>query len=434
MDVEGIRGRNGVVIHKNKGDGSGYRSYEVHQRERVGESTEKIKPSQLINADFKRNPYPVFEVLRENYPFYRNWLSNNYWVTRYDDVTSIFADEANFESRSNAWRYGIEGFGTDLGSELSVLAAEEHVTDSVVEDLAIQTAERFKQADTPDLAIDFAAAFAQALLARLYGIPDSDGALFARLYWQMKRGVSWHPELQKAGRKAIGTLMDYFEQRLTATPVVESSVLDSLLSLDRLVGANDVVATLLERDHETLHGALSNLWFLLLTHPDSLGKIGDEGRLMKLAYLETLRHSAPTLVAERYARHEVERFGKLIPKGALLICAAGAANRDPRVFSEPDRFVVDRRDICQREPRGQYRADGLASGIAFGLGKPSIYPAIPEDRPRSRYALTRDTVVSASMVMLEVCGEVVLAAGASPGMTSLSVGEMHTCWSLPVRF
>jgi pulcherriminic acid synthase len=433
MDVEGIRGRNGVVIHKNKGDGSGYRSYEVHQRERVGESTEKIKPSQLISPDFKRNPYRVFEVLRENYPFYRNWLSNNYWVTRYDDVTSIFADEANFESRSNAWRYGIEGLGADLGSELSVLAAEEQVTDTVVKYLATQTAERLKRADTPDLAIDFAATFAQALLAELYGIPDSDAALFARLYWQMKRGVSWHPELQKQGRKAIDGLIDYFAQRLKGASVVEGSVLDSLLSLDRSVSANDVVATLLERDHETLHGALANLWCLLLTHPGSLEKVGNEDRLMKLAYLETLRHSPPTLVAERYARHEVERFGKLIPKGALLICAAGAANRDPRVFSEPDRFVVDRPDICQREPRGQYRADGLASGIAFGLGRPSTHPAIPEDRPRSRYALTRDTAVRASMVMLEVCGEVGLATGAAPEMTSLTLGEMHTCWSLPVQ-
>ena len=153
---------------------------------------------------------------------------------------------------------------------------------------------------------------------------------------------------------------------------------------------------------------------------------------MKLAWLETLRHSTPILCTERFARHEVERFGKLIPKGALLICAAGAANRDPRVFSDPYSFIVDRRDLAQREPRGQYRADGLASGIAFGLGRPSRYPAVPEDRPRSRYALIRDTAVAISMALIETLERIDLVAGSQPALTSLKPGEMHACWSLPV--
>ena len=146
------------------------------------------------------------------------------------------------------------------------------------------------------------------------------------------------------------------------------------------VTVKDIVVTLLERDHETLHGTLANLWFLLLTHPEEQQQAISDRRLMKLAYLETLRHSTPVLSAHRYARHEIERFGRLIPEGAQLVCSAAAANRDPKIFNDPDSFIVDRKDMCQRESRGQYRADGLAAGIAFGLGKPSIHPAIPEDR------------------------------------------------------
>ena len=123
--------------------------------------------------------------------------------------------------------------------------------------------------------------------------------------------------------------------------------------------------------------------------------------MLKLAYLETLRHSPPVLSAERFALREVERFGRLIPEGAKLICSAAAANRDPQIFKNPEEFKVDRRDMCQREPRGQYRADGLASGIAFALGKPSIHPAVPEDRPRSRYAIIRDAAVSASQILID---------------------------------
>ena len=155
---------------------------------------------------------------------------------------------------------------------------------------------------------------------------------------------------------------------------------------------------------------------------------------MKSAYLETLRHSTPVLLARRFARHEVERFGQLLPEGALVCCAAGAANRDPRIFGEPDRFFVKRKDMTQREPRGQYRADGLPSGLAFGLGRPSRHPALPEDRPRSLYAITRDVAVVASNLVLEMLPDLHLQAGAAPALRALRVGEMHTCWSLPVAF
>ena len=64
----------------------GYRTYEVYQRERVGETTNLIKPRQLISDEYLSDPYPLVAILRENYPCYRDWLSNCFWITRYDDV------------------------------------------------------------------------------------------------------------------------------------------------------------------------------------------------------------------------------------------------------------------------------------------------------------------------------------------------------------
>lgn len=428
-----VIGRNGVVITKKTTDGAGFRTYEVHQRERVGESTEKIKPQELISDEYREDPYPVLETLRENYPFYRNWNSNNYWVTRYNDVTSIFADEANFESRTNAWCYGLYDLGRDFGDHIDVLRVEERQTDLMAESLANNLAEALSELDHPDLVQDFSGPFAAKLLSTLFGVPEEREEDFTRSYWAMHRGANWSPQLQEEGRRAVQRLIELFEPLIAARRgEPREDIVSAMLEADESVTSSDVVATLLERDFETLHGALANLWYLLMTHPDEFEKAKSDARLMKLAYLETIRHSTPTLSAERFARHEVERFGKLIPQGALLICSAAAANRDPRIFSDPARFIVDRKDICQREPRGQYRADGLASGIAFGLGKPSIHPAVPEDRPRSRYALTRDTVVTASMALVETIPHLSLVEGAEPKLASLTVGEMHTCWSLPV--
>ncbi len=430
-------GNNGVAAAPRQIKTSiGYRSYEIYQRQRVRDSTEKLKPSDLVSDDYRVDPYPILGTLREHYPCYRDWLGNAYWITRYDDVTSIFADDANFETRSKLWHYGLEGYGRDLRSELPVLEAQAARTDQGIETIARSITTDLAASDAPDLAVDFAARLSVELLAHTLDLPKEDIGKFAGLYWRLQRGVSWEPKAQADGRQALHALADYIAPLLDARRNNPGDdVLSAIAALELEGGsatAADVVTTLLEGDHETLQGAFANLWFLLLTHPDQLARVRQEPRLLKYAYYETLRHSAPVLSAKRFARHEVERFGQLLPEGALLICSAAAANRDPRIFDNPDEFQIDRKDVCQREPRGQYRADGLASGIAFGLGKPSKYPALPEDRPRSLYALTRDTVITASRILLEEFPGLRLADGASPRLESLRVGDMHTCWHLPV--
>ena len=439
--TQGVAGRNGVVIRKRahrKEEAPVYRNYEVHQRERVGESTEKIKPTQLISEDYRCNPYPLLEVLRENYPCYRDWLANSYWITRYNDVTSVFADDANFETRTKTWVMGLATGGRDLGQVLPVLITMTALTDHYAETISTELARSLAKKHEGDLATEFTIRFSLELLLKILDIPESDSGDFARLYWRIQRGGSWNPLLQQDALKACRELVTYFQPILEARRSHPGEDLISTIAQldldDHPANAEDLVVTLLEGDHETLQGSLSNLWFLLLSHPEEFAKARTERRLMKLAYLETLRHSTPVINRHRFARHEIERFGKLLPQGARIVCSAAAANRDPRIFGDPDTFNVGRKDLCQREPRGQYRADGLASGIAFGLGKPSVHPAVPEDRPRSRYALIRDTVVTVSQVLLEHLDNITIIPGADPQLSSLTVGEMHTCWKLPVTF
>lgn len=433
-------GRNGVpvVARPSRTRGDGYRTYEVHQRMRVNESTEKIQPHRLLSSDFLRDPYPTLAVLRENYPCYRDWIGNSYWITRYDDVTSVFVDDANFETRSKLWFYAREGYGRDLGEELPVLTAFAQRIDANAREVAESILKPLAMRGNVDLAVEFAARYPLELLARAIDLPEADFTRFVELYWRMQRGAGWNPRFEHAGFAALEQLVEYFrpilEQRRRDPGDDVISAIAGLELPDGPATAEDLVVTLLERDHETLHGALANLWHLLLSHPDQLEYVTRERRMVKFAYLETLRHSAPVIAARRFARHEVERFGRLLPEGALVVCSAAAANRDPRIYADADRFIVGRKDLCQREPRGQYRADGLPAGMAVGLGKPSKHPAIPEDRPRSLYAITRDTAVTASQAVLDLLPHLRLKRGAEPVLRSLAVGEMHTCWQLPVEF
>jgi pulcherriminic acid synthase len=417
---------------------AGYRSYEVYQRERVDESSTSITPRRLIGDEMLSDPFHLLELVREHEPCYRDWVGNRFWITRYDDVTSVFTDEANYETRSKRWRYGRPDAGRDLGTELPVLEARANRIDDAVEGIVERILHDLDGSEERDLATGFAARLPLELWGAVLDLPRTDLPEFSARYWRMQRGHSWDTRAQHDGLAAIDELVAYIDPLLAERRADPGDDLISAvagLEVDSgTVTASDIVATILEADHETLHGGLANLWLRLLTDGEQLAVVRDDRRLVKFAWLEALRHSPPVLSADRFSRHEVERFGRLIPEGALLTCSAAGTNRDPRVFDDPESFVVERRDLCQREPRGQYRADGLPSGIAFGLGPPSRHPAVPKERPRSIYAITRDVAVTASQMLLDAHPDIRLAPGCAPTMRSLRLGEMHTCWALPVTW
>lgn len=416
---------------------AGFRTYEVYQRERVWEPRPPIKPRELYTPQFLDDPYPVLTALREATPCYRDWPGNAFWVTRYDDVTSVFVDEPNYVTRPRAWFAELEGIGQNRRDEIAVRGCVTRIVDAAAAEVAHALCDELAAeqdgAGAADLAIGFAARYPVELWARVLGLPAPSFAWFAERLLRLRRAGSWEPRSREDARTAFHELLAGLQ------PVVaqrRDAPGDDLISVIAGLGGDerDVVATLLEEDHDTLHGSLANLWFLLLTHRDQLGIVTEERRLVKAAWLEAMRHSTPVLIARRFTRHEVERFGRLLPDGALVVCSAAAANRDRRAFPDPDTFSITRKDLCHREARGHYRADGLCSPVSFGTGAPSKHPALPEDRPRSRFALTRDTAVTASRVLLERLGDVTLAAGATPTLRSLQWGELRTCWSLPVTF
>ncbi|MDX2378599.1 MAG: hypothetical protein QNM02_02430 [Acidimicrobiia bacterium] len=417
---------------------AGYRSYEVFQRERVAESSTSITPRRLIGDEMLTSPFPLLGLVREHEPCYRDWVGNRFWVTRYDDVTSVFTDDANYETRSRRWRAAREDLGRDLCREIPVLEARARRTDDALVGIVERILSDLGRDDGPDVATGLAARLPLELWGAVLDLPPADLPEFSSRYWLMQRSHGWDTSAKRDGGTAIDELVAYFEPLLARRRANPGDDLISAIAGLEVDGppvdAGDIVATILEADHETLHGGLANLWFRLLVDDEQLAVVRDDRRLVKFAWLEALRHSPPVLTAERFSRHEVERFGRLIPDGALLACSAGAANRDPRTFEDPDAFIVERSDLCQREPRGQYRADGLPSGIAFGLGPPSRHPAMPKERPRSDYAITRDVAVTASRMLLEAHPGIRLAPGFAPTMRSLRLGEMHTCWALPVTW
>ena len=70
---------------------------------------------------------------------------------------------------------------------------------------------------------------------------------------------------------------------------------------------------------------------------------------------EGLRYDGTAQLLQRIARADLRLRGQTIRQGDLLYLSLGAANRDPEVFIEPDRFAIGRADNRQRH-------------LAFGAG------------------------------------------------------------------
>ena len=120
-----------------------------------------------------------------------------------------------------------------------------------------------------------------------------------------------------------------------------------------------VAITIMVAGNETTTNLIGNAVVELLANPDQLKLLLDDPGLLPNAVDEANRLTCPIQFAFREATEDNEIAGTPIPKGAIIALHMAAANRDPRRFDDPDRFLITR-------PPGKNLAFG--HGIHFCLG------------------------------------------------------------------
>jgi cytochrome P450 len=120
---------------------------------------------------------------------------------------------------------------------------------------------------------------------------------------------------------------------------------------------------LLSTGHETTTHLIGNGILALLQHPDQMQRLQTQPALLSPAIEEMLRYDSPVQITYRSALADATIHGKQIRTGDLVNTILGAANRDPRRFSNPDRF-----DITRNEGRHL----GFGVGIHFCIGAPLV--------------------------------------------------------------
>ena len=138
---------------------------------------------------------------------------------------------------------------------------------------------------------------------------------------------------------------------------------------------------LLAAGFETTVNLIGSGVYLLLTHPDQLEVLRDDPAVWANAIDEILRFESPVQNTARYAGEDTEICGLPIPKSGFVSVLIGGANRDPKVFTDPNRFDVRRPNAREHLSfsAGVHYCIGAALARAEGrIGLQVLFERYPE--------------------------------------------------------
>lgn len=204
-----------------------------------------------------------------------------------------------------------------------------------------------------DLVERFAHPLPAAVIAELFGVPADDRDWLAG--WSEKFGVVVfgavnRPDYDDLARDAGDELADRLRplfDRYRSEP--EDNLLSLLLAREddddglspaEILGA---CSLLLFAGHDTTASLLGSGTVALCRDPDARRLVAElDGDALDVAVEELLRFEPPPKVMMRTVVESHQRHGKEFESGQAVFMAILAANRDPRVFDQPDRLVFDR--------------------------------------------------------------------------------------------
>ncbi|MDX8148367.1 cytochrome P450 [Lentzea sp. BCCO 10_0061] len=96
--------------------------------------------------------------------------------------------------------------------------------------------------------------------------------------------------------------------------------------------------------NETLRNGIPGGMIALLAHPDQYSRLRADRSLLPVAVEEMLRWWTPVMHFRRTCVRDTSLSGQEIRAGDKVVVWFSSANRDERVFTEPDRFDVGRRE------------------------------------------------------------------------------------------
>lgn len=214
--------------------------------------------------------------------------------------------------------------------------------------------DRVQDAGHCDVVTAIARPYPTPIICALIGAPSNDWQLFADWTEQVFTAFNFQPgaDFDEAEiMQAWGQLDAYVDgmvadRRGTLTEDLLSELIRAesdgeRLTLDEL---RMLVAGFLMAGTDTTRNQLAASVQVLSEHPDQWAKLGEHPELAMQAVEESMRHSPAASIVPRVATQDAEFGGYTFPAGTFVFVNTFAANRDPAIYGDADRFDIARRD------------------------------------------------------------------------------------------
>jgi cytochrome P450 len=328
----------------------------------------------LYSPAIDANPFPYYEILREQYPCYWSESGKLWILSRYDDIVQAARDWETFSSSQGNMIDELPGrAGATLGTtdpprhdRLRALSQAafarkniEHLIAPTIE-IADRSLDRICEAKAFEFVADFSSQITVGLLFRTMGLPERDHADIRRkviLAVSTDKSVKGRNPEHVAAFKELSDFLtaEVAVRRANPTDDLITHLAEAEIDGDRLSEREIVLmtATFVMAGVESLSSFMSMFALNLHDHPDARRIVAD-ATLIEPAIEESLRFNTSAQRFKRVVMRETTVHGQRMRVGDKVALAFGSGNRDRRKFPDPDVYDVDRR------PQGH---------LGFGMGK-----------------------------------------------------------------
>lgn len=226
------------------------------------------------------------------------------------------------------------------------------------EQVAEKVVDSVLERGTIDAVPDLAEAFPLRVFPDAVGIPDEGREHLLPYGDHLFNAFGPDNHLVERGRARIGEVVAWVDaqcQRAALSPDGFGAAIWAAADRGDITHtqAPTIVRSLLSAGVDTTVHALAAVLHGFLTHPDQWDLLRREPTRARVAFDEAIRWESPVQTFFRTATRDVRVGDVVIPDGHKILMFLGAANSDPRHWSEPERFDLD------RDPSGH---------VGFGMG------------------------------------------------------------------
>lgn len=338
----------------------------------------------------KGQPWETYKTLRENAPICWHEMPETfkhhggYWaVTEYDAVKAISIDQAHFSSQKGGimMDYGTEEdpghpllnrasldtmicldqpYHLELRREHMPWFTPSYITElrKKVEAQVTKLLDQMAPLGKADLVHYVSQELPLFTLSEILGIPEADRPKLIKWmhYLELARYVASEEQPSDVDPKFISDFMenvqemfDYGLYQLKQRRANPQNDLLTAIAQAQLEGApladeylDGSWLLIVFAGNDTTRNSISGTMKLLSEFPEEKQKVMQDGALLPNMVHEAIRMVSPVIYMRRTCILDTEVLGQSVSEGEKVVMYYGAANRDPAIFPDPDRFDVTR--------------------------------------------------------------------------------------------